>query len=154
MNDENEKFEKIRELLSNYTPHFCLIYRRKASIAGLKLKWCKASSSDNKTHEEYDKLAATYQEIALNSYRHRRNFILKETPPRANSRGQRWCGIFVHAEPNRDPLPTNSLGQRWWQFVAGAGATRDAGYVIVARIAAKEAKEVQDCIAGIQDIMK
>lgn len=152
MNSENEKFEKLRQFLSNYPADFCLVYRRKTTIVGLKLKWCKAASSDNKPHEEYDKLAATYQEIALNSYRHRRNFVIKETPRRGNSKAQRWCGIdiLVPIELDRNPLPANSLGHRWWQLVVGAGATRDADYVIVARVAAKEAKEVHDCIAGIQ----
>jgi hypothetical protein len=154
MNDENDKFEKIREFFSNSRSHFCLIFRRKPNIIRLRLQWCKAASSDNKTHEEYDKLAATYQEIAFNSYRHKRNFIIKETVSGGHTKTQRWCGFDISVTRNENQPPANSRGKRWWQFVVGSGAIRDAGYVIVARVAARDASEVRDYINQIQRIME
>src|SRR5262249_41836015 len=35
------------------------------------------------------------------------------------------------------PGPINSLGQSWWLLVIGSGPLRDAGYALVARMAAK-----------------
>src|SRR5467141_334530 len=117
MNAENEKLERLKDYLSNFPLLFCLVYRGKETKAGLELKWCKAVSPDKKTHEEYDELAAKYQEVAAHCYEHRRNLILKENLPRANSTSQRWCGLNIPTGTNENPPPANSLGQRWWHLV-------------------------------------
>ena len=143
----------MREFLSSCHARFCLIYRGQESKAGLDLKWCKAASSDKKTHEEYDKLAAKYREVAVHCYQHNRNLILKESAPRANSQSQRWCGINIPTGTNEDLPSSSPLDWLWWHLVVGAGATHDAGYAIVTRVAAKEAKELHDHIAKMQAIM-
>jgi len=155
MNEKNEKFERIRLLLSNYPSHYCLIYRGKESRAGVELKWCKAASSDQKNREDYDSLASKHNEIALNAFKNKRDYLLKENPRRANSKVQKWCGIEVLTQKKTKETfdSADSGGPRWWQLVIGSGTTRDAGYVIVTRISVKETTELQDCIAKIQDIM-
>jgi len=152
MTAQDEKFERLRDYLSKLPFLFCIVYRGRMTKGQVELKWIKAVSRDPGIHEEYDKLAGIYQEVGVHCYQRRRNLILKENLPSSNSPGKRWCGIVVPAKPN--PPPANSLGQRWWHLVVGAGATRDAGYVIVARVAAKDPKELHHYVAGIQGIMR
>ena len=77
---------------------------------------------------------------------------LNENLPGTNSKTQLWHGLSIRIG-TRNPTPANSLGQRWWHLIVGSGATRKAGYVIVARLAAKEEKDLQDRITKIQKIM-
>jgi len=152
MNSEDKKFEKLKVFLWNRPCYFCIIYRSKRSESGIELKWCKAVSLNFKSHEEYDNLAAKYQEIAADCYRRTRSIILEENLPDPNSQGERWCGFDLHVGPAH-PHPANKLGQRWWHIVIGSGATYKAGYVIVARVAAKDEMELCDCVVEIQRIM-
>jgi hypothetical protein len=154
MNDENAKFGRVREFLSNSPTEFVLIYRGKLTKAGLELKWCRAVSREKRRHEEYNQLAAIYQEIAVHSFQNKQSVILKETPSRANSQSVRWCGLEIHRAPYKGPLPTNSIGQSWWDFVVEPVDNRRIGYVVIARVAAKENKEVANYIRRIYDIMR
>jgi hypothetical protein len=79
--------------------------------------------------------------------------MLKETPSRANSKSVRWCGLEIHRVAYEGPLPTNSIGQSWWDFVVEPIDNGDVGYVVVARVGAKEEKEVEDYIRKIYEIM-
>jgi hypothetical protein len=153
MEDIDDKLERLKAFLWKRPLAFCVAYRINMIKAGPELKWSRALTPQAESLEEYKKLAATYQEVALNSFQYGRNLILRETLPSANSRTVRWCGIVVHTGTKEDLPPANSLGQRWWHLVVASGATRDSGYAIVARVGAKHSKEVQDCIAGIQEIM-
>jgi hypothetical protein len=153
MSGENEKFESLRGYLSRFPLFFCLVFRGEEAKDGVELKWCKAIAPDKKTREEYDKLAAKFRAVAMHCFQHRRNLILKENIAGINSRTPRWCGLNIPTETDENLLPANSLGQRWWHVVVGAGPTRSAGFVIVARIAVKETKELHNCIAHIQKII-
>lgn len=150
--DEGKKFEELRQLLSGYPSQFCLVYRRMPSVIGLKLRWCKAAAMNEKAHEEFEALAAKYKQAAAFCFRHKHNLVLEELQRKQNSKIRRWQGLSIPTNKEETPMPANSLGKRWWHLFVGTGAIRDAGYVIVARIAAKESSEVHDCIARTQQI--
>ena len=154
MPDEDEKLEKVRQFLSNTLCDFLLIYRGKIGNAGLEFKWCKAVSREKNTREEHDRLAAMFQEVALHSYQTKQSVILEEVLSHPNSQTKHWCGLNIPTVKNENPLPTNSVGQRWWDFVVEPVSISDVGYVVVARIAAREEKEVADCIRKIYEIMR
>jgi hypothetical protein len=150
--DKDEKrFERLKDYLSTLPAYFVLVYRRRFSVIVPRLKWCKAVARPLRTHEGYDKLAARYKMVAVFAFSNRRNLILQESVPRANSQGRQWCGFRVPKESNL--YPPNSLGQRAFHLVVGSGATRRAGYVIVARLLAKDKHELNSCFAKIIEIM-
>ncbi len=71
-----------------------------------------------------------------------------------------WPNAYVHfvlvyrcTKKAANPLPANSLGQRWWKFVIGSGAARNAGFVVIARVAAVDSKEIKNHIDRIQSII-
>jgi hypothetical protein len=161
MSMEDEKLERLKDFLWACPCNFCIVYQ--ANEVGVvkqgkkhepivELKWCGAFSVKKRTPEENDELAAQYQEAAVHCYEHNRNLILNENLPSANAKTQRWHGLSIRLG-KRDPTPTNALGQRWWHLIVGSGATRKAGYVIVARVAAKEEKDLHDRVTMIQKIM-
>lgn len=161
MSTEEERIERLKDFLWACPCNFCIVYQ--ANEVGvvkqgnkrepiIELKWSAAFSMKKRTPEENDELGAKYQPAAMYCYEHNRNLFLNENLPAADSKVQLWHGLSIRIG-KRDPTPANSLGQRWWHLIVGSGATRKAGYVIVARVAAKEAKELQDRIAGIQKIM-
>ena len=161
MNIEDKSFETLKNFLWACPCDFCVVYQANGigiikqgnkSEPIVELKWCGAFSLKKRTPKENDKLAAKFQEVATHCYGHKRNLILNENLPSANSKTQRWFGLNVRAG-TRNPTPANSLGQRWWHLVVGSGATREAGYVIVTRVAAKAPKELHDYVAKIQEIM-
>jgi len=45
--------------------------------------------------------------------------------------------------------PPNEVGQRWWVFVIATGATRSAGLVIVGRVAAIDANDLENYMREI-----
>jgi len=152
--DENRIFERIRETWPNNYVHFVLVYRCMKKGDGLDLKWCKAASSSSLTKKHYDEIAARYQEIASQSYTQNRNFIIRDNLPEKDSDGskaKKLYGLIIPEKPK--PLPANSLGQRWWKFVIGSGSVRDAGFVIIARVAAVDSKEIKTHINRIQSII-
>lgn len=153
MSIDEEQFEKLRGILSEGPCDFCLVYRQMPSVFSVKLKWCKAASLNKKTHEEYDKLAAKYQKVATHCFRKRQKLVLEEFLLNHDSEIRRWCGLNIPIGENHIPTPANPAGKRWWHLIIGSGAIRKAGYVIIARVAAKEAKELHDHIAKIQEII-
>ena|ERR1041385_1149971 len=152
---EDAIFERIRETWPNVYVHFFMVYRCAKTDSGLDLEWIKASSSSSLTKKHYDKIAADFHEIALQSYLQNRDFIMRENSPDKDSGGckpKNLYGFTISEKPN--PLPANSLGQRWWQFVIGSGAVRNAGFVLIARLAAVDSKEVRKHIDRIQSIIR
>jgi hypothetical protein len=152
--DENHVFERIRKTWPNAYVHFVLIYRCTKKSEGLDMKWCKAASSSSLNNKHYDEIAARYQEIAFQSYTQNRNFIIRDNLPEKDSDGsqaKKLYGLIIPEKPK--PLPANSLGQRWWKFVIGSGATRNAGLVVIARVAAVDSKEIKNHIDRIQSVI-
>jgi hypothetical protein len=147
----NHIFERIRETWPNTYVHFVLVYRCAKNVEGIHLKWCKAASSSTLTHEQYDEIAARYHEIAMQSYVRNKNLIIRDNSPNNDSKTKKFYGLLLPQKPK--PLPANSLGQRWWRFVIGSGAVRNAGFVLVARIAAVDSKEIKSHIERIQSIV-
>ena len=147
-------FERIREFLSKSTAEFVLVYRGKVTKDGVELKLCRAVARGEKSREEYDRLAAYFQEIALHSFRNKQSIIIRQTPAHANPQIKRWCGLDILREPYEGPLLTNSIGQSWWHFVVEPVDNHIIGYVIIAKVAAKEEKEVDDYIRKIYHIMR
>ena len=161
MSIDDEKFERMKSFLWACTCNFCIIYEvnevgvvrhgnKREPI--IELRWSGNFSMKKRTSGENDKLAAKYREVALHCYENDRNLILKENLPAANSKTQLWHGVPIRIG-SKNPTPANFLGQRWWHMVIGSGAVREAGHVIVARVAAKEENELQDHIARIQKIV-
>ncbi len=161
MSIQEKKFEQLKNYFGAYTCNFCIVYQAdevgvvkhgKKREPIVELKWCGVFSMEEQTSEENDELGAKYHEAAFHCYEHNRNLVLNENLPGANSQTQQWHGLSIRIG-SKNPTPPNSLGQRWWHLIVGSGATRKAGYVIVARLAAKDKKELQDHIAKIQRIM-
>ncbi|HEX3626782.1 MAG TPA: hypothetical protein VH280_15325 [Verrucomicrobiae bacterium] len=161
MSVEDEKLEQLKDYLWACPCNFCIVYQvnqigvvkhGKKSEPIIELKWCGAFSMDKRTLGENDELGALYKEAAMHCYAENRNLILNENLPSPDSKTQRWHGLSIRI-CRSDPTPANSLGQRWWHLIVGSGATRKAGYVVVARVAAKKEKDLQDHIAGIHKIM-
>jgi len=161
MSVEDEKFERLENYWQACTCNFCIVFhvdevgivkhgKKREPI--IELRWCGAFSMEARTSGENDELAAKYHQAALYCYEHNRNLVLNENLPGADSKTQLWHGLSIRIG-TKNPTPANELGQRWWHLIVGSGATRKAGYVVVARLAAKEEKELQDHIANIQKIM-
>lgn len=161
MSIEDEKIERLKTFLWGCPCSFCILYqanevgvvkhgRKREPI--VELKWCGAFSMKKRTPTENDELGGKYHEAALHCYQHNRNLILNENLPTLNSKTQIWHGLSIRVG-SKNPTPANSLGQRWWHLIVGSGATRKAGYVIVARVAAKEEKDLLDHVTRIQEIM-
>jgi hypothetical protein len=148
------KFNRLRDFLSTLPSQFCLVYRARCILGCVKLKWCKAASQEKMSRHDYDKLASRYHEIALNSYQRNRSYILKEASPPATSKTEKWCGFTVPLpdEAPRSKVTTAVTCRRWWHLVIGTGATREAGYVIVTRVAAAREEDLLGFISTIQEI--
>jgi hypothetical protein len=161
MSIDDEKIERLKNFLWACPCNFCIVYevnevgvvrhgKKREPI--IELKWCGAFSMKKRTPGENDKLAAEYRQVALHCYEENRNLIIKENVPSANSKTQLWHGLSIRIG-SKNPTPANFLGQRWWHMVVGSGAVREAGHVIVARVAAKGEDELQEHIARIQEIV-
>jgi len=50
--------------------------------------------------------------------------------------------------------PPNEEGQRWWVFVLATGATRSAGLVIVGRVAAIDAEDLENYMREIDSALR
>src|SRR6266446_3346087 len=151
MSNENYIFDRIRETWPNAYVHFVLVYRCTTNARGIALKWCKAASSGRLTRGQYDEIAARYQEIAYQGYIRNQNLIIRDNWPENDSKVKKLYGLVLPRKPK--PLPANSSGQRWWRFVIGSGAVRNAGFVLVARVAAIDPKEIKSHIDRIQSIV-
>jgi hypothetical protein len=154
MSDENEMLEKLRESLWKSPLVFCIVYREVTTIsAGFGLRWRWAISPGDLTRADYDEVAGSYQDAATDCFQNRRDLARADTSTEDDSGNRQWCARTMNAGPKGELLPTNSIGQRWWHVVIGSGATRDAGYVIAAKIAAKDAKDVAIFIDEIQNVL-
>ena len=154
MGGHEDRFGRLREVLATIPLDFCLVYRPVPSITGRRLRWCKGVSRRGLTHEEYAALADALARAALLCYRCRRNAVLSELVPRPGAGGRRWYALGRAARHRWDAPPANCLGQRWWCLVIGSGAVREAGYVVAARVAAREALEVRAYIPKVQGVFK
>lgn len=150
--NETELFDGLQDFLWKSPFDYCIVYRVKSTEAGTELRW-RCAMSPYRTREEHDKLAATYHEVAMHCYQNERDFVLQEDEPDANDRGQLWCGLLIHNKPKKTMQCENYPGQQWRHFIIGTGATRKAGYVIIARVVSKDTKEILERIACIQEIM-
>jgi hypothetical protein len=159
MSVHDERLEKAGRLLWEQRAHFLLAYCEKDREADHELKWTLAWSQASKAREYHEKLAAKYHAFATHYYQRKRDKIFEEVIDPLNGK---WTtigpvtGKLMRALlGNLDDIktPANSIGQRWWQLVIASGATHNAGYVIVTRVAAKDAKEVRKYITDIQAIM-
>lgn len=127
----DEKFDKVRLLLSAQACDFIVVYRATESKTGVALKRYKTATMREMSQEDLDRLAAKYQEHAKYYYEHGRNLV------------------------HRDSLSgENSSGRYWWHVIVGGGATRKAGYAIVALVAAKDPTELFESVAKIQTIIQ
>jgi hypothetical protein len=150
---DDKKFEQITRYLWKCPADFCLIYQAEEGRARPQLKLYEATSSAIPMDENCEKLAAKYRELATYCYEHKRNKLLRENMVSKGSPSAPWFGFKKPTGRDRIPVLTNSLGQRWWQLVIASGPTQKAGYVIVARVAAKTAREMRRHLAEIQCIV-
>ena len=124
----------MKQYLLTVFAEFILIFRGEMTQAGLEFRWRAAVSRDEKSRDEYDKLAAIYKEIALHSFTNKQSIASRETPSRIDSKSVRWHGMDIYTEPYNRPIPTNSAGQSWWLLVVEPVDTHSVGHVIVARL--------------------
>ena len=158
MSTESEKFEAIGTYLWKCTVDFWLIYSGKEKD-GSDLKLHTGASSRFKSRDDCEAFAAKDHALATYCYQRKCDKIFEEILDPLNGT---WTSIEIATgrvsralrEWALTPAPTNSIGQRWWGLVIASGATRDAGCVIVARVAAKDANEVRQYITDIQAIME
>jgi hypothetical protein len=147
---DEEKFEYVRRFLATLNVDLIMAYCPKDPPNQHQLKWCRSASAlDSRNREDYNAAAAHYYSVAKTCFDHRKNLIRMEYV--AVDRAIRHFGIiFRKAKPR--PGPANANGQRWHTLVIGAGPIRDAGYVLVARIAVKKPRELKACIGQINKI--
>ena len=150
MTAESETFQQIRQYLWSCPADFCLIYRIIENQADTALKWTSATSATINGRDDCDRLAAKYLALANHCFLQKRNFILEEG---MSSQGTPFCGFRIPSG-KITPSPTNALGRKWWHLVVAVGPTRKAGYVVLARVAAKETNEVRHHIREIQRIVR
>lgn len=158
MSTETEKFEAIGIYLWECTVDFWLIYSGKEKD-GSDLKLHTGASSRFKSRDDCEAFAVKDHALATYYYQRKCDKIFEEVIDPLNGTwtsigpgtGRVLRALLGDLEPFT--TPPNAIGQRWWQLVIASGATRDAGYVIVARVAAKEQKELHKYIADIQAIM-
>jgi hypothetical protein len=149
----NRKFEALRSFLSDSSCHFCIIFRRIPGLLRCKLKWFKAVARQQKSNAEFDELAASVEEMAVHSYRKKRDALFRIVPHDPSGTRPRRYEVLAYDLRGKTP-PSDSPSQSWWCFSIGSGPTREAGFVIVAVVAAKNSDEVRDhYIARIQKII-
>jgi hypothetical protein len=146
-----ENLERLRHLIWKYPLDFCLVYRIDRKRVSPEL--APHTALGNVSEEEYRKLASYYLVVALDCLRRGRSHILKENMKGLGSEQKKWCGLTLSTGANRIPTPANSSGQRWWGVIVASGATVAAGFVIVARVGARDEKALKELIKGIQEIM-
>ena len=146
------KFKKVVQYLWNCPTDFCLIYQVNEDNFRTDLKLYEATSLAIPLAENCVKLAGKYQKLATYCYEHKQSKILREHIMAEGAPSAAWLGLKKPTGRDRIPVPTNSLGQRWWHIVIASGPVRKAGYVIVARVAAKRTRELFGHIAEIQCI--
>lgn len=148
----DQKFERIREFLSEIPSEFFVAYR-KPSLWRLTLRWKKSAHQRPMEHRDYCELASQYEKVALYSYLLRRNIVALNTEPGPDAKVRRFLGMNMIVKGTRTPLPRGSDGSRWWHFlVIGSGPIRAAGYVIVTKVAAKDRADGFNKIARLQEI--
>jgi hypothetical protein len=159
MSVKDKRLEKAGRLLWDQGADFLLAYCEKDRETDHELKWTLAWSLASKAREDCEKLAAKYHALATHCYQRKHEIIIEEMIDPLNGKwtpigpvkGRLMRALLGNLEDFK--TPANSIGQRWWQFVIASGPTRDAGCVIVARVAAKDEKEVRKYISDVQAIM-
>ena len=146
------KFETIRKFLLQGPLAHCVIYSVASAYPEIKVSKLKALSSVINSSEEFDRIASTYQDIAINCYRQNRDLVLEENLLLSDS-SDLICELLPPGSKIENPPQANSDGQRWWHLAVGSGAMRNAGMVVVARVGARGEKEVWECVKGLQSIM-
>ncbi len=149
----DEMFERLKDFLWKPRLGFCVVYRVCSDDSSCKMNWFKILSPYTNSDEEYDRLADLYRGVAISSWKNGRNMVLEENFLSQDSSGKQWWGPVFPAEVTKNPPLTDYYGRPWCHLAVGAGATRDAGYVVVARITAKNEKDAHQCIVGIEEIM-
>jgi hypothetical protein len=132
MESENERLEQLRKLMLQSQLGFCIAYSIQSPFT---LQHFHAVSSCSMNREEYERLGRSYRDQATQNYLH---------------------DVTTVIEPDlvEPPNPPNANGVRWWVFVVGSGETREAGYVVVAKIGAIERAAVDDYIRKVQRLMR
>ncbi|MEY2429572.1 MAG: hypothetical protein QOJ40_2457 [Verrucomicrobiota bacterium] len=148
--DDERRFEELRRFFFNLNTDLIMAYCLKDPPASGELKWCRAASAlDRMTREGYNAAAAYYHDLANWCFKQRKNLMTREyigtDPP------LRFLGLTVR-KPKPRPGPLNASGQGWWTLVVGVGPLRNAGYVMVARTAAKKAGELQVRVQQVYEI--
>ncbi len=151
---EREMLEKVRIYIQKQPSDFAIIYQPILRFLPFKLKWRAAAGRKGASREDVEKIATTYIKIATYCYLRKRNLTLSERLPGPKSRIRRWRGLTYAVGEDKIPGPRNSTGQSWWLVVIGSGPLRDAGYTLVARVAAESRTEVDDHVAAIGAIIK
>jgi hypothetical protein len=142
MQTKDKNLDRVWSFLLSYPADFLLAYAEKNKETSPNLELKMAWSRRPAAKEEYDGLAAKYQEFATLCYTHQRNFILERG---MHSRYRTSPG----SEKPSEKTTSSSSPRRWHLFIAN-GPIRKAGYVVVARITAKDQTQVRKLIREIQ----
>jgi hypothetical protein len=159
MSVKDERLEKAGMLFWEQRADFLVAYCEKDKETDHELKWRLAWTLASKAREDCERLAAKYHAFATYYYKRKRDKIFEEVIDPLNGKlttiglgtGKLMRALMGTLEDIE--TPANAIGQRWWQLVIASGATRNAGYVIVTRVAAKDANEARKYITDIQAIM-
>jgi hypothetical protein len=152
MGDMNAAFDELRNYLHALPFAHCIVYKVVTIGGAVELKRFKAASPYISSAEEYDQLANSYLTLVSSFYRQDTSAVLREGR-RLEPGGKEYEALAPPEQSMEGLPPENSAGQRWWHLVIADGATRDAGYAVVAQVAARNEQEVGSCIAEIQKII-
>lgn len=154
MTTEVEKLDRVRIYLEKLPSDFVIIYQPISRLLPFKLKWRAAAGQKGASREDVRIIAGTFIKLATSCYMRKRTLALPERLPGPKSKIQQWRGLSCAVGEDTTPGPTNSIGQRWWLVVIGDGPLRDAGYVLVARVAAVSKTEIDNHVVRIGTFIK
>jgi hypothetical protein len=154
MTTEHKMLEKVRVYIRQLPSDFAIIYMPVMKLLPFKLKWRAAAGRQGASREDVEKIATRYIKLATHCYLHKKTLALSERLSGSKSKVRQWGGLTFPVAEDSIPGPTNSIGQGWWIMVIGNGPLRDAGYALVARVAAKSRAEIDNHVAAIGAIIK
>jgi hypothetical protein len=149
MINEVEKLEKVRSYMQKLPSDFVIIYKPISRLLPFKLKWRAAAGRKEASRQDVEKIAAACIRVATYYYLRKKTLTLAERFPGPKSKVRGWRGLTYAVGEDTIPGPVNSIGQRWWLVVVGDGPLREAGYVLVARVAGVSKAEVENHVTGI-----
>jgi hypothetical protein len=150
---EHQQLLRLRKFFffDGLSAEFFIIYRQNSLYWAPGLKWCEASArSDGPSWIESE--ASRFCQLATWAFVARKNWCHEVVHWNPGCKGRNWNGLFFPDQASAIRGKPNALGQRWWMLVSGPGPIREAGYAVVAMVAAKDVGEITSYIDRMNSV--